>query len=140
MISTTIRRFYDPTFTVTSGNRRRLPDMQNGPASMTEGANVPIQKVCISDINLLLSFQLETGEITTLESAIEGYVGLQAGKKGINMSRIIRTFYRFKEDTFTPAKLEEILHAYKQDLESHFAFLKISFNYTMKQQSLRTGL
>lgn len=114
--------------------------MQNGPASMIEGANVPIQQVGISGFKLPLRFELETGEITTLESAIEGYVGLQAGKKGINMSRIIRTFYRFKEDTFTPAKLEEILHAYKQDLESHSAFLKISFNYPMEQQSLRSGL
>src|SRR5690625_5496160 len=78
MISTTIRRFYDPTFTVTSEYRRSLPDMQNGPASMIEGANVPIQQVGISGFKLPLRFELETGEITTLESAIEGYVGLQA--------------------------------------------------------------
>src|SRR5690625_7603492 len=77
--------------------------------TMILGDYVPIQQVGISGYKLPLRFEMETGEITTLESAIEGYVGLQAGKKGINMSRIIRTFYRFKEDTFTPAKLEEIL-------------------------------
>lgn len=140
MISTNIRQFYDPTFTVTKEYRESLPDMQNGPASLIEGANVPIQQVGISGFKIPLRYQDSSGDILTLETFVEGYVGLQANKKGINMSRIMRTFYMFKEDTFSPDKLEEILLAYKLDLESDTAFLKISFSYPMEQTSLRSGL
>jgi len=46
MISTqTLKRFYDPTFTISPEYRASLPDLQNGPASNIEGANVPIQQV-----------------------------------------------------------------------------------------------
>lgn len=140
MISTNIRQFYDPTFTVTKEYRESLPDMQNGPASLIEGANVPIQQVGISGFKIPLRYQVSSGDTLTLETYVEGYVGLQPNKKGINMSRIMRTFYMFKEDTFSPDKLEEILMAYKRDLESETAFLKISFSYPMEQESLRSGL
>ena len=76
----------------------------------------------------------------TLETSVDGYVGLDAGKKGINMSRIMRTFYDFKDDIFHPGKLEELLKAYKEDLRSQTAFLKLSFSYPMMKQSLRSGL
>lgn len=140
MISTNIRQFYNPTFVVSEEYRESLPDMQNGSASQIEGANVPIQQVGISGFKIPLRYQVSSGEIVTLETVVEGYVGLQANKKGINMSRIMRTFYTFKDDTFSPDKLEEILLAYKRDLESDTAFLKISFNYPMEQTSLRSGL
>lgn len=81
-----------------------------------------------------------TGDLMTLETTVDGYVGLEAGKKGINMSRIVRTFYEFKDDVFNPDKLKEILEAYKENLESQTAFLKLTFNYPMIQESLRSGL
>lgn len=140
MISTNLKRFYDPTFTVTKEYKNSLPDLQNGPASLIEGANVPIQQVGISRFKLPLKYPTPDGELLTLETHIDGYVGLDAGKKGINMSRIMRTFYEFKDDVFHPDKLEEILLAYKEDLESQTAFLKLSFSYPMEQESLRSGM
>lgn len=140
MISTNLRRFYDPTFTVTDSYKESLPDLQNGPASLIEGANVPIQQVGISNFKLPLKYPTPNGDLLTLETSVDGYVGLDAGKKGINMGRIMRTFYKFQDDVFHPDKLEQVLKSYIEDLESKTAFLKLSFNYPMVQESLRSGL
>lgn len=140
MISTNIKRFYDPTFTVSDEYKASLPDLQNGPASMIEGANVPIQQVGISNFRLPLQYPRPDGELVLLDTSVDGYVGLQAGKKGINMSRIIRTFYDFKDEIFHPDKLKDVLKAYKDTMESRSGFLKLSFSYPMIQESLRSGL
>jgi GTP cyclohydrolase I len=68
------------------------------------------------------------------------YVSLEMGKKGINMSRIMRTFYKFQEKVFHLDLLEEILKAYKDELDSQESFLRISFNYPMMMESLRSGM
>lgn len=138
MITTNLKRFYDPTFVVTDQYKKSLPDLQNGPASSIEGANVPIQQVGISNFKLPLKYPTPDGDLLTLETSVDGYVGLEADKKGINMGRIMRTFYKFKEDIFHPDKLEDVLLAYKEDLESQTAFLKLSFNYPMIKTSLRS--
>ena len=138
MITTNLKRFYDPTFVVTEQYKESLPDLQNGPASLIEGANVPIQQVGISNFKLPLKYPTPDGDLITLETSVDGYVGLDAGKKGINMGRIMRTFYKFQHDVFHPDKLKEVLMAYKEDIESQTAFLKLSFNYPMIQESLRS--
>src|SRR6056297_3722441 len=140
MITTQLKRFYDPTFTITDQYKDSLPDLQNGPSSLIEGANVPSQQVGISNFKLPLKYPTPSGELLTLESSVDGYVGLDAGKKGINMSRIMRTFYKFKDDVFHPDKLKDILEQYQDDLESRSAFLKLSFSYPMLQESLRSGM
>ena len=138
MITTGVKKFYDPTFVVSEQYLNSLPDLQNGPASLIEGANVPIQQVGISNFKLPLRFPTPDGELLTLETSIDGYVGLDAGKKGINMGRIMRTFYKFKDDVFHPDKLKSVLKAYKTDLDSQTAFLRLSFNYPMIMKSLRS--
>ncbi len=140
MISTKLKRYYDPTFTLSDSYKRSLPDTQNSPASLIEGADVPIQQVGISDFKLPLKYALNNGEMLTLETAVDGYVGLEAGKKGINMSRIIRSFYKFKNDFFHPDKLKEVLQTYKEDLDVESAFLRLAFNYPLLQESLRSDL
>ncbi len=140
MISTKLKRIYDPTFTVSEDYKASLPDLQNGPASLIEGADVPIQQVGISDFKLPLKYPRPDGELLTLETTVDGYVGLEAGKKGINMSRIMRSFYEFKDDVFHPDKLEEVLQKYCDDLGSQSAYLRLSFNYPIMQESLRSGL
>lgn len=140
MITTKLKQFYDPTFTVTDQYKKSLPDLQNGPSSLIEGANVPIQQVGISNFKLPLKYPTPEGDLHTLETSVDGYVGLDSGKKGINMSRLMRTFYDFKDHVFHPGKIRELLEAYKQELESRTAFLKLSFSYPMLKESLRSGL
>lgn len=140
MISKQVRRFYDPTFTITPAYKETLPDLQNGPASLIEGANVPIQQVGISNFRLPLQLKKRDGKPISLEVSVDGYVSLDANKKGINMSRIMRTFYKFKDRVFSLDMLEEVLKAYKQDLDSQESFLRLSFSYPMLQESLRSGM
>lgn len=56
------------------------------------------------------------------------------------MSRIMRTFYKFKDDVFHPDKLEEVLEAYRKDLDSQTGYLRLSFNYPIMKESLRSDL
>lgn len=140
MISTKLKRYYDPTFTVSKEYKESLPDLQNGPASLIQGANVPIQQVGISNFRIPLKYPRPNGELVTLETSVDGYVGLGTDHKGINMSRIIRRFYDFQDDVFHPHMLKEVLETYKESLNSDSACLKLSFSYPILQESLRSGL
>jgi len=140
MISTKLKHYYDPTFTVSDSYKADLPDLQNGSASLIEGADVPIQQVGISNFKLPLQVAGPDGKTQTLETSVDGYVGLDAGKKGINMSRIVRSFYKFKDDVFNPQKLHEVLRMYKQDVEVETACMQLAFSYPIIQESLRSGL
>ena len=136
----TPRREYDDKFTVTPEYHASLPDVQNSGAMDPEGANVPILQVGISGFRLPLRHIGPDGEELMLETKVTGTVSLATDKKGINMSRIMRTFYEYREETFSPEVLGRILREYKERLDSREARLKTSFSYPMEQDSLRSGL
>jgi GTP cyclohydrolase I len=135
-----LKREYDPNFRVTQEYRDSLPDVQNSGSSDMQGANVPILQVGISGFRLPLRFVGPDGENLTLESKVTGTVSLDADKKGINMSRIIRIFYEYENEVFSPETLERVLRHYKDKLDSREARLKVDFSYPMVQKSLRSGL
>ena len=81
MITSNLKRTYDPTFVVTSPYKESLPDLQNGPASLIEGSDVPIQQVGISNFKLPLRYPSRDGKELLLETSVDGYVSLDAGKK-----------------------------------------------------------
>ncbi len=137
---TPLKRHYDEKFAVTDAYRASLPDMQNSESSEIQGANVPIMQVGIHNFRLPLRYLTEARDNQTLETSVTGTVSLGADSKGINMSRIMRVFYEFKDRVFAPELLEEILIAYKQSLGSSRARLKLSFDYPMLKKSLRSGL
>ena len=133
-------REYDSNFQVTPEYRKSLPDVQNsGPAEL-DGARVPILQVGISGFRLPLNYVGPDGENLNIETAVTGTVSLDADKKGINMSRIIRIFYEYKNETFSPEIFAKILRHYKEKLDSREARLKAQFSYPMLQDSLRCGL
>jgi len=135
-----LKREYDPNFRVTQEYRDSLPDVQNSGSSDMQGANVPILQVGISGFRLPLRFVGPDGENLTLESKVTGTVSLDADKKGINMSRIIRIFYEYENELFSPETLERVLRHYKDKLDSREARIKMDFSYPMIQKSLRSGL
>lgn len=140
MISTDLKKFYDPTFTVSNHYKASLPDLQNSDITSIEGAKVPIQQVGISNFRLPLTYPKKDGTGLTLETSVDGYVSLAADKKGINMSRIMRSFYKFKDDPFTQDVLEYILNVYQKDLDSKASYLRMGFSWPMLIESLRSGL
>ena len=135
-----LSRRYDRNFKVDDAYRATLPDMQNKDASLIQGANVPIQHVGISGFRLPMFVISRDGKPVPLECTVTGSVSLSADRKGINMSRIMRTFYEFKDRVLSHELLEEVLIRYKKDLECSRARILVEFRYPIVQKSLRSGL
>jgi GTP cyclohydrolase I len=134
------RPFYDHQFTVDAAYRSGIPDIQNQGAAAIQGANVPIIQVGISDFRIPLQFVGRSGERQRLETSVSGTVGLRENAKGINMSRILRVFYEFKDRSFDVDTLADVLDAYQLRLDSTSANLVLRFAYPMLKPSLRSGL
>ena len=133
-------KLYDPEFVPSDEYRADLPDMQNANAQAIFGANVPILKVGISNFRLPLRYVTESSDTSTLETSVTGTVSLEANRKGINMSRLMRVFYTYQERVFTPHVLQNILLQYKTELGAKRAQLRLDFNYPILKPSLRSGL
>ena len=83
---------------------------------------------------------MKDGGERLLDTSVTGTVSLEADKKGINMSRIMRSFYAHAESTFSFEVIEAALADYKSDLESFDARIQMRFSFPMKVSSLRSGL
>jgi len=140
-----LRRDYPADFVPDTAYRRTMPDLQNGPASLIRGARKPIQHVGISNFRLPIRFRTRASDgegagDMTLQTSVTGTVSLDADKKGINMSRIMRSFYQHAEKRFSFGVVEAALDDYKTDLESFEARIQMRFSFPMKVQSLRSNL
>lgn len=135
-----LARAYPEEFQSDEAYRDTLPDLQNGPESLIKGAKRHIQHVGISNFRLPIRFHTRDGGDLTVETSITGTVSLDAGKKGINMSRIMRTFYKHSEKAFSFSVIEDALNAYKSDLDSFDARIQMRFSFPMQVASLRSGL
>jgi GTP cyclohydrolase I len=116
------------------------PISRTAPASLIRGARLPLQHVGISNFRLPIRFRTRAGGEMTLESSVTGTVSLEADKKGINMSRIMRSFYAHAEKTFSFSVIEAALDDYKTDLQSLDARIQMRFSYPVRRESLRSGL
>ncbi|KPD13696.1 GTP cyclohydrolase FolE2 [Phaeobacter sp. 11ANDIMAR09] len=135
-----LSRDYPQDFVSDEAYRATLPDLQNGPASLIRGAKEQIQHVGISNFRLPIRFHTRDDGDLTLETSVTGSVSLEADKKGINMSRIMRSFYKHAEKTFSFEVMEAALSDYLTDLESMDARLQMRFSFPVRIESLRSGL
>ncbi|WP_102109808.1 GTP cyclohydrolase FolE2 [Oceaniglobus roseus] len=135
-----LSRDYPADFAADAAYKDTLPDLQNGPQSLIRGARRQIQHVGISNFRLPIRYRTRDNGDLTLETSVTGTVSLEAEKKGINMSRIMRTFYRRAEETFSFGVIEAALADYKSDLESFDARIQMRLSFPMKVESLRSGL
>lgn len=135
-----LSRAYPEEFRPDAAYRATLPDLQNGPASLIRGARVAIQHVGISNFRLPVRYQTREGGEQVVETSVTGSVSLEAEKKGINMSRILRSFYAHAEERFSLAVVEAALSDYKRDLDSFDARIQLRFSWPMRVDSLRSGL
>ena len=130
-------RNYDSNYRPSKEDIKTFPDLQNGPSSLIQGASVSIQQVGIHNFKLPLKFKTRDNGTVSLETKVTGTVSLDAHKKGINMSRIMRTFYEFKDD-FVFENLDKILLKYKKSLRSFDAKIGLNFSYPILKNSLRS--
>ncbi|MEM1160470.1 MAG: GTP cyclohydrolase FolE2 [Pseudomonadota bacterium] len=135
-----LSRTYPADFQPDPDYKAGMPDLQNGPSSLIKGAQTGIQHVGISNFRLPLAFRTRDNGPVTLETSVTGSVSLAAQKKGINMSRIMRSFYRHAGTTFDHGRLADVLNSYLADLESADARIMLRFRYPMLRTSLRSGL
>jgi len=135
-----VARAYDEKFRVTDRYRASLPDMMEAAHDAIQGAHVPIQQVGVHNFRLPLKFRTKNRGELTLEASVAGTVSLEADLKGINMSRIVRSFYEHKDEVFTGEWMGKILCAYLRNVNSKDARLRVNFSYPMLQRSLRSGL
>lgn len=133
-------RDYPENFVTDSAYKATLPDLQNGPSGLIRGTRQRIQHVGISNFRLPLQVRTRDNGPLTLETSVTGTVSLDADKKGINMSRIMRSFYKHAEKTFSFEVIEAALDDYKSDLGSFDARIQMGFSFPMKVESLRSGL
>jgi len=119
-------------------NKEELPDPQL--THKAEGAShVPIQKVGINHFDSPMEFIRPNGETIKLKGVFSGYCSLSPNKKGINMSRIALLINEVVSNNNVGVNVltkatEEMLTR----LESEDAYLKVKFDYPMKQESLRS--
>ncbi|AHM05599.1 GTP cyclohydrolase I type 2 [Roseibacterium elongatum DSM 19469] len=133
-------RDYPQDFTVDEAYKAGLPDLQNGPSSLIRGSQRQIQHVGISNFRLPILYHTRDNGDLTLETSVTGTVSLEAEKKGINMSRIMRSFYAHADKTFSFEVIEAALDDYKTDLESFDARIQMRLSFPMRVNSLRSGL
>jgi GTP cyclohydrolase I len=117
-----------------------LPDLQNGPSSLIQGAKARIQHVGISNFRLPIRYASREGAPLLLETSVTGTVSLEAEKKGINMSRIMRSFYAHADKEFSFGVIEAALDDYMRDLGSFDARIQMRASFPMQMTSLRSGL
>ena len=131
-----LNRSYPSEFAPDAAYKATMPDLQNGPSSLIKGEKTEIQHVGISNFRLPLVYSTKGGGTMNLETSVTGSVSLAAQKKGINMSRIMRSFYGHACEPFNFEKISEVLDSYLEDLESFDARIQMSFSYPLMMNSL----
>jgi GTP cyclohydrolase IB len=133
-------RSYPQEFRVDDAYKASLPDLQNGPSSLIVGARATIQHVGISNFRLPIRYRTRAGGEIVLETSVTGTVSLEAEKKGINMSRIMRSFYAHAEERFSFDVIAAALADYQRDLGSFDARIQMRLSYPLQVPSLRSGM
>ncbi len=131
---------YESGFRPDASYRAGLPDLQNGPASLIRGARLPIQHVGVSGFRLPIRYVRRDGGEHLLETRVTGTVGLDAERKGINMSRLMRTFYESAREAASFEVMDRTLDAYGDRIGDAGARLAMRLAYPMEVESLRSGL
>jgi GTP cyclohydrolase I len=124
---------YDKDFVPSQEYLDSMPDLQNA-----DFIGIPIDFVGIQGMHLPLKVREQNGDIQEVMAEVTGTVSLDASNRGINMSRILRTLYKSKDDVFDINKIEEVLRNYQKDLKTFDAHILMNFKYRMWQESLRS--
>jgi GTP cyclohydrolase I len=135
-----LKNSYPKEFKPSDEYLRDMPDIQNGSPELIRGSKKRIQHVGISNFRLPVNFKTKSSLPISLETSVTGSVSLEANKKGVNMSRIMRSFYKTAEEQFSFDVITKAIGLYKKDLHSFDARLQMKFSFPIKTTSLRSGL
>ena len=136
----TLSRTYPAEFSADAAYVAGLPDLQNGPESLIRGAHAPISHVGISGFRLPIRYRMRDGGEQVLETHVTGTVGLSQDRKGINMSRIMRSFYAAADRAVGFDVIDDVLRIYQDDHAHTDARIALSTRIPLRVGSLRSGL
>lgn len=128
-----LKHEYDQAFVPSPEYLDSMPDLQNG-----EYDGVPIDFVGIHDFKMPIKIREKNGGYQEVTARFSGTVSLSSSARGINMSRILRTAYKSKDDIFDINKLEEVLRNYQKDLKQFDSHILMNFEYHIWQDALRS--
>ena len=135
-----LKRAYAADFVLTPAYRESLPDMMEA-VDAIPGAPVAIQQVGVSGFKLPLRYPVPGRRpALTLETTVTGTVSLAAHLKGINMSRLVRSFYDHATEPASPEFVARLLEVYRREVGALAARLRLDFSYPIQQRALRSGL
>ena len=119
---------------------RALPDPQNQAMADHVDLSTAIDQVGTQHFKMPLLYQDCLGKPVSLPTVVSNSVSLKAHKRGINMSRLPRVLYDFKDRLMDFDTLEQILQNYLEQLEADTASIKLVVDYPLEQESLLSGL
>lgn len=128
-----LKRGYDENFVPSKEYLDSMPDLQN-----SEFVGIPIEFVGIQNYKIPLTIRQKDGNTQQVLASVFGEVDCDSNSKGINMSRLGRSFFKSKDDIFDINHLEKVLRDYKKDLVSLDAHILIEFEYYLWQEALRS--
>jgi GTP cyclohydrolase I len=128
-----LKNVYDAGFVPSQEYLDSMPDLQNA-----NFVGIPIDFVGIQGMHLPLKIREQNGDVQEVMAEVTGTVSLDASNRGINMSRILRSLYKSKDDVFDINKIEEVLRNYQKDLKTFDAHILMNFKYRIWQHSLRS--
>lgn len=126
-------RQYDNEFVPTQEYLDSMPDLQN-----SEFVGIPIDFVGIQGMHLPLKIREKNGDFQEVMAEVTGTVSLDAYNRGVNLSRILRTLYKSKDDIFDINKVEDVLRNYQRDIKTFDAHILMNFKYRIWQDALRS--
>lgn len=126
-----LKREYDKTFVPSQEYLDSMPDLQNA-----DFVGIPIDFVGIQGMHLPLKIREKNGDFQEVMAEVTGTVSLDAYNRGVNLSRILRTLYKSKDDIFDINKVEDVLRNYQRDIKTFDAHILMNFKYRIWQDSL----
>lgn len=130
-----LKREYDRNFRPDEKFLAGMPDLQNG-----EFVGIPIDYVGIAGMKFPLIIKQKDGGEQEVLATVIGSVDLDSQSRGINMSRILRT-WAIEHDTIRNMSIDDLIEVvaeYRKKLNSLSAHITISFEYRMWKESLRS--
>lgn len=128
-----LKRVYDADFVPSQEYLDSMPDLQNA-----DFVGIPIDFVGIQGMHLPLKIREKNGDFQEVMVNVTGTVSLDASNRGVNLSRILRTLYKSKDDIFDINKIEEVLRNYQKDIKTFDAHILMNFKYRIWQDALRS--
>lgn len=128
-------RTYDDKFAPSQEYLDSMPDIQNA-----EFQAVPIDYVGIAGMQFPLIIPQKDGDEQEVLATVVGTVDLDSQSRGINMSRILRT-WAIRKDSIRRLSIDElvgIVNDYRRKLGSLSAHITVAFKYRMWKESLRS--